>query len=358
MKIKRSFIIPFSVTAAAGMLHLFFCLSAAFSDAYNSTVGSAVRIMLANLTGWLPFSLAEIFLYSLPVLTVILAVLANNRGGKTGKRLLFVLKPILYILISVYILFVLTFASGYNGSSLDVKLEIEQNDVSARELYETLCYVTEKTNEAAKEISYAESGASEMPYGYDKLSSEIYESYSGVYDNYGLSGNFRSGVKKIIISPLMTYTHISGVYSFFTGEANINTNYPDYVTAFSAAHEMAHQRGIAKENEANFMAYLVCIESDDAYLRYSGYLSMFNYLSSALKNADYELYTKAVSSLCDEAVSELRAYSEFFEKYRENTASKVSDAVNDTYLKVQGTEGVQSYGMVVDLAVAYHKTDK
>ena len=53
---------------------------------------------------------------------------------------------------------------------------------------------------------------------------------------------------------------------------------------------------------------------------------------------------------------EMIAYSEFFDKYRDSTASKVSGTVNDTYLKIQGTEGTKSYGMVTDLAVAYYKT--
>jgi len=49
------------------------------------------------------------------------------------------------------------------------------------------------------------------------------------------------------------------------------------------------------------------------------------------------------------------AYSDFFEKYRDSVASEVSGVVNDTFLTIQGTEGSASYGMVVDLAVAYYK---
>ena len=52
---------------------------------------------------------------------------------------------------------------------------------------------------------------------------------------------------------------------------------------------------------------------------------------------------------------EMAAYSVFFTKYANSTASTVTGAVNDTFLKLQGTEGTKSYGMVVDLAVAYFK---
>ena len=51
---------------------------------------------------------------------------------------------------------------------------------------------------------------------------------------------------------------------------------------------------------------------------------------------------------------EMSAYADFFEKYKESVASDVSGAVNNTYLTIQGTAGTASYGMVVDLAVAYY----
>jgi hypothetical protein len=152
----------------------------------------------------------------------------------------------------------------------------------------------------------------------------------------------------------MSDARITGIYSFFTGEANVNVEYPHYTLPFTAAHEMAHQRGIARENEANFIAFLVCIRSDDPYLRYSGYLNLYEYVASALYRADPQLYNDARSRLVTPVRQELRAYSTFFDKYRESTVSEVSGAINNSYLQLQGTEGTRSYGLVVDLAVAYY----
>ena len=145
------------------------------------------------------------------------------------------------------------------------------------------------------------------------------------------------------------------MYSFFTGEANINVAFPDYTIPFTAAHELSHQRGIAREDEANFMAFLVCIDSDDAYIRYSGYLNLLEYVLSALYSASPVLYYSVIETVSPEIRAEMQAYSKFFEKYRNSTASKVSETVNNTSLILQGTEGTKSYGMVVDLAVAYYK---
>ena len=162
--------------------------------------------------------------------------------------------------------------------------------------------------------------------------------------------------KQVALSTPMTYTHISGVYTFFTGEANVNVNYPDYVVAFSAAHEMAHQRGISREDEANFVAFLVCLEAQEPFLRYSGYLNLCEYLMSALYSASPALYRSVMATLDARAWGDLSAYSAFMKKYADNPAASVSNAINNAYLTSQGTPGIRSYNLVVDLAVSYYRS--
>ena len=103
------------------------------------------------------------------------------------------------------------------------------------------------------------------------------------------------------------------------------------------------------------VAFLVCMESDDAYVRYCAYMNMYEYVANALYRASPDLYTKARNTLPAEVKGEMSAYSSFFDKYQHSAAGSVSGAVNDTFLKFQGTKGTASYGMVVDLTVAYYK---
>jgi hypothetical protein len=121
---------------------------------------------------------------------------------------------------------------------------------------------------------------------------------------------------------------------------------------------MAHQRGIAREDEANFVAFLVTTRSTDPYIRYCGYLNAYEYVASALYRADRELYYKAYAHLNGQVKAEMAAYNDFYDKYRDTTVSQVSGAVNDSYLQSQGTPGTVSYGMVVDLTVAYYKNQE
>ena len=217
--------------------------------------------------------------------------------------------------------------------------------------------LTALLRQESQNIHYGNDGFSIMPYGYAEMNDKLIAAYDKVCDEYGFVQRLDSNVKPVMLSEAMSYTHITGVYTFFTGEANINVAFPDYTIPFTAAHELSHQRGIARENEANFMAFLVCVNSDDAYIRYCAYLNMYEYVMVALSSADTSIYLNARYFIPSQVNNELVAYSEFYEKYRNSVASEVSESVNDTFLKLHGTEGVQSYGMVVDLAVAYYKTN-
>jgi len=85
-------------------------------------------------------------------------------------------------------------------------------------------------------------------------------------------------------------------------------------------------------------------------------MNMFEYVANALYSADSDKYSEFIGETDVRIRKEMVSYNAFFEKYRESVASDVSDVVNDTYLKSQGQkEGTKSYGMVVDLAVAYYK---
>jgi hypothetical protein len=189
-----------------------------------------------------------------------------------------------------------------------------------------------------------------MPYGYYQLSDKIYDAYNVYEEEYGTIINFKSLVKSIILSEPMTYTHISGVYTFFTGECNVNTNYPDFIVASSTTHEMANQRGIARENEANFVSFVVMSSSDDSFFKYSAYLDVYGSIMNALYSVDKELYDNAASNLNSKVKNDLKSYSNFFEKYRDSVASEVTGNINDSYLQANGQkEGTKSYGMIVDL---------
>lgn len=339
----------------SGIIHLISVSSVAFSDFFNRYISSFVRAFLAKLTNVIPFSLAETIIIFLPVLLVLMFVgsMASSKKSKEcGVRYVCSLLATATLLYSI---FVLGFAASYQGSTLEDKLSIERRNISVEELYTTSEFLLEEIDALVSDIKYKYGSLSVKPFTFSEMNTLLNDSYEVIANKYPFIPQLRSNVKYILLSEPMTYTHISGVYTYYTGEANININFPDYTLPYTAAHEMSHQRGIAREDEANFMAFLVCIESENIYIRYSGYLNMFEYVSGALYGADKNAYNKLLDKMDLRVRSEMIAYSRFFDKYRESVASEVSAAVNDTFLKAQGqTEGTKSYGRVVDLAVAYY----
>lgn len=353
------FAIAFYISAGVSLLlFLGFLVSEPFADLFNKYVSSVFRAFMARLTGWIPFSLAEFFVIMLPIIVVVASGYAMKRYSDSWRDVWIYCGTALSLLALFFSLFTIGFAPAYRGSRVDKKLGIQRADVSAEELYETALLLSEAVNREVGNVIFAENGASVMPYGYEQMNEELLLAYDKAYDKYDFLQRLDSPLKRVMLSGLMSYTHITGVYTFFTGEANINVDFPDYTLPYTAAHELAHQRGIAREDEANFMAFLVCIDSDDPYLRYSAYLNLYEYVSSALYSADQDLYFKARETLASDVKGEMAAYSAFYEKYRDSVASEVSETVNNTFLVIQGTEGTKSYGMVVDLAVAYYKTEK
>lgn len=356
-KIKLPLVCKIIYIIAGICLILYVCFVAfpEFSDFFNKYISPAVRGFLAKLTGWIPFSLAEYLIILSPVTVVAVVSYGLKKYSGSWRNVVTFCLIIVSVAAYVFSTFTLGFVPAYRGSTLDKKMGLDKQPVSAEELFETTEIITVELQNAVGEINFGKDGFSVMPYSYKELNDKLLDAYDKACEKYDFISKLHSKIKRVMLSEPMTYTHISGVYTFFTGEANINTNFPDYTIPYTAAHELAHQRGLAREDEANFVAFLVCMESDDSYIRYSAFLNMYEYLRNALYSANRDYYSEIYSKVPAECLKEMRAYSEFFDKYRDNAIEKISETVNDTFLQVNGTEGTKSYGMVVDLAVAYYK---
>ncbi len=344
----------FLIAIFAAVLHIISAFSAPFADFMNRYPGAFVRGVFTTVSNIFPFSLTETLILFIPVLFVALLIYGTKAAGRSflhGVRCIFSLLSALTLLYSVY---VFSAAFSYNTTPLAEKLGFTDTAVSADGLKTAAQYMVGKMNDELDEVDFKYKGGSYMPYTVSEMNDLLMDAFDKVCEKYSFVSRLHSRIKPIALSEPLTYTHISGLYSYYTGEANLNVNFPDYTLPFTAAHELAHQRGIIREDEANFMAFLVCSEADDAYIRYSGYLGMYEYLNDALYNTDYGYFADVYTTLDSRVLAEMKEFNRFFEKYQDSMAASISSAVNDTYLKLQGvSEGEKSYGLAVELAVAY-----
>ena len=138
----------------------------------------------------------------------------------------------------------------------------------------------------------------------------------------------------------------------FTMESNINVDNPFSTVPWTMAHELAHQCGFMREDEANFIAYLACKESDDALMRYSGLLLAYDNATAALRKADPEAATQISAGLAPSVQRDLAERAEHWAQY-EGPVQEASNAANDAYLKANNqSDGMRSYGRMVDLLLA------
>lgn len=353
-------IILLGIAALSAVILFIARKNTAFAEFFNQNISSALRAFLAFVTNLVPFSLAEFFILLLPVILILVTVYAVRHRTSSWRSVCSYTISLISVASIIFSSFVLVYGVGYHTPRLEQRLTLENNEVSAKDLAKTAEKIAKEINDHLWLITYDNNGASIMPYTLSEMNDKLMDAYEEMSEKYDFISSHKSKVKPVLMSVPMSYAHFTGFYTFFTGEANINVHFPDYTIPFTAAHELAHGRGIARENEANFIAFLVCMEANDNYIRYCGLLNMYEYVMSALYSADTEegkpLYNQVLSQTDKRVLGELAAYAEFFEKYRTSTVSEISGAINDSFLKANGTEeGEKSYGLVVNLTVSYYK---
>ncbi|NLL39390.1 MAG: DUF3810 domain-containing protein [Clostridiales bacterium] len=319
----------------------------------ETTLG--IRVTVAAVFDLLPFSVAEvIILLSIAAVlfylikTVVGIIQSPGKGTFIIKRFSFAVAAVLFVVL----LFNLFLGASYYGTDFLDKSGISVEPTTIDKLYNTTKYFALKLSETSGNVKRDEHGV------FSESVDDIFRRSSSIYDNSVERFPFlefrTNRPKKLLLSKLFSCLSYTGFYFPFTGEANINIDSPGCFMPSTIAHEMAHQRGIAYEQEANFVAIYVSINSGDPIYEYSGYLLAYVHLNNALYKYDKQKYYEVYGLLNDEVKADLSYNNKYWERF-EGPVSEVTDAVYDTFLKSYGQElGIQSYGAVVDLLIAFY----
>ncbi|MDQ3919793.1 MAG: DUF3810 domain-containing protein [Acidobacteriota bacterium] len=295
------------------------------------------------------------------------------RRGAARAVLLAALRTVLRVACAGLWLFLLVFGLNYQRQPLSETLQFERRDPTPVEIEAISRAVVEgvnrgyqesgslvhessapaqESNPRVEESSPRGAGGSKLPLSRAELYAALLEAYRAEPLLNGASG---AGVqpKPVYFSGLLSRFGISGIYSPFTGEPNYNSLQPDCDLPFAVAHEMAHQRGYAREDEANFIAFLVCSKSANPYVRYSGYLGALRVLGVLFRIAP-ERYRDVVAALGEGPRVDLRARAQFWARYQGRLAN-FGQGVNHVYLRINGVRsGVRNYNEASALIVGYY----
>jgi hypothetical protein len=321
---------------------------------YSSLLNKVIIRVLSLITEIFPFSLAEFFVFTLIIILIILfiVILFSIRKKKFIQS---VINLAAYLSL-LYILFMFLWGFNYNRLSFDKIAGLTVEKSSKEELYALCRSLIERANTLRNEIHENDNGIMSLENGYKDVFRRAQAGYDEAARTYSKLGGKYGTPKKILLSPKMSYTGITGIYIPYTAEANVNINITDMMLPCTVAHEMAHQRGFAREDEANYIAYLTCSSHPDKDFQYSGVMLALIYSTNALASVDRESYKQLAKEYSAGVKRDLQYDYEFWQKY-EGKVEEISNNVNNTYLKSNGQQdGVRSYGRMVDLLLAEYKS--
>lgn len=323
---------------------------------YSNTTNRFIREFLSNITGVFPFSVGEVLVIVLIIILIIFIIklLLNIRKKRAVQ---WCLNTASYLAL-LYILFVILWGGNYQRYTFDKIANLKVEKYSVKELYGLCEELINEANTLRTKVEENPDSIMCLPGGYKDVFKRVDDGYRKIQLKYPeLSGEYGKP-KPIILSKFMSYTGITGIYIPYTGEANVNINIPDLLLPCTVAHEMAHQRGFAREDEANYIAYLACINNKDVDFQYSGIaLALINSMNK-LSEYDIEGYRTLISKYSEKVKKDINYQSEFWAKY-EGKVEVITNKVNDNYLKYNGEEaGAESYGEMVGLLLAQYEKNK
>lgn len=366
--------------AAAGILMVCARQVHGFAEWYAVHIYQYLTAAIGRVTGLAPFSIVEMGLYilliTLPV-TGVRAIVKSVRDGQGGANALQWASGLFLTASVLLFLYTVNCGINYQRESFSEKTGLAAEQYTTEELKEVCVWLTEEVNALAGQVGRNEEGVMllEMPTAegaemrtvdggkipvadggemtLQVLGDIAVQAMSELAKEYPDMAGYYPHPKPVCVSEILSYQGLSGVYSPFTIEANYNADMIDYYIPFTLCHELSHLRGFMQEEEANFIAFLACIGSGNWDFQYSGYLSGWIYSMNALRRSAAEDWQEVRAELDEAVEADLRENARFWDYY-DGAVAEVSDKVNDTYLKVNGqSSGVQSYGRMVDLLIAY-----
>ena len=320
---------------------------------YSRGIYPVIRWIFDNSLGILPFPLIYLF-YGLIIFFIIKTM---AYFFKKNIPLSIRLKKSLFSILSFagLLVFGFLFLWGYNYARMPFhqQMQINITKLDTFSLAQELQIAAREAIEARNNLSnqlYDGQGAPILNIKTDfedKIRQDI--SHFLTQNGFVAGGHLRG--RRIRPEGILFRFGISGIYMPYVGESNIDDGMHDLEKPFTMAHEMAHGYGWTDEATANFVAYLTCINSDDALFKYSGYLMYFRYVASNYRRVNPEAYQKFRDTLPSSVINDLNVINARIQKF---PTWFDTDGLNNIFLKTQGVkDGIASYSRVVTLVYSW-----
>lgn len=322
---------------------------------YSTNIYPIISKVQRGIFGWIPFSIGDLFYAFLSIVIVIKtwqlgkAIIKKNINR---QYLLTGLKQIIFFFLFLYVFFYALWGLNYSRKGITYQLGLEMASYTVQDIDTLTGFLQQRLNIYASTVSEKQRDT------FDRkriLFEKTTEAYLYAVNSFPYLSYNPQSIKPSIFSYLGNIFGFQGYYNPFSGEGQVNTTIPRFMEPYVAAHEVAHQLGYAKENEANFVGFLACRTYPSNIFRYSMYFDMYNYTISELYQKDSMIAKSYYEKLHPQVKKDIKEYRDFFRKYK-NPIEPIITWIYSGYLQANNQpEGKRSYNRVVAFLMAYYK---
>ena len=312
------------------------------SEGYTRTVGKAFAFFFGHAFTWIPFSIFELSLFLIVISLILWLVFFIIHTSKKGIKKSFTRIIDLGIVIaSALTCYAMTFGLGYYRDKPPVP-QYEEIFEDTSIYKEIAMYYEEDFNRVANDLEFREDGSVINPYSWDELNKLVKENYK-LLDGQDYYHEFTlNGKPMYMLSWLYSQLQITGITFPATYEPNYNIDAPAAEIPVTLAHELAHSKGVMREEDANLVAAYVCLNSENSYIRYSAYMATFFSLGSLVRatNVD-EDYSEFIDGIDKKIWGDVSYINRYWKEH--DLLGDIGEFFNNLYLEISANENTDAY---------------
>ena len=322
---------------------------------YSRGLFQGVRWFFTGLTSWLPFAFVYVLFFILLAWLIYSLVRFFKSKNPWPARLLDALWSLLAFAGGVLFVFQFLWGFNYNRKPLESALGIEPAPLSIPALKTELDAATAEVLRYRAQLPGAGDSVLSPSFLPTDLENRVRAELTGLLRAYGYPTPGKVRVRQLWPKGLLLRISTAGVYIPFTGEGNVDAGLHFLQLPFVMTHEMSHAYGFGDEGTCNFLAYLTCIQSDDLFLQYVGYLYYWRYVAGDYRSVEPDEYKTFWETLPAGLKADLQGIRDEMDKYPD-IFPDIRDATYNAYLQAQGIhEGMENYDRVIMLVHAWRK---
>lgn len=296
-----------------------------------------------------PFSVGDIFYIVIAAgLILFLIKLLNKKSRKKATLSLFISVNLFYFIYQLF------WGMLYFQAPLSDRLP--KREITVIRIKALATKYLEKCRKTRTLVEEDENGVFTFN-NTDLIKSEILNRQNNLPELFNTkSATQTDAFKPSLYRSVISYSGILGYYNPFTSEAQYNDELPHTYIPFTLAHESAHQLGFAREQEANFVGYLIGRNSDNAALRYSTEYAVLKSLLNSLAEEHKPFVDNILSQYSAGMKRDRQTERDFIQKHK-GPLDVFFGITNDLFLKSNQQDGSVTYSYFVDLLLRYEDTE-